>query len=572
MSELALAQDSFEPWDFSRLDWEKRLMAGESLMPDLPLFEEDAAAGLQAFLSLRMPSAPGVPTLAECVDPWFREIVLALFGSHDRSLNLRMINEIFVLVPKKNGKSVLSAAIMLVALLMNRRRGAEFFLIGPSQSIAGTSFEAAFLMIEADPRLKKRLDAKWHTKEIIHRDTGAKLRVKSFDNKVVTGKNIAGVLLDELWEMSRNKHAASVLRQIKGGTLANPEAFCISISTQSDFEPQGVFRDALLEGREIRDGKRKGGRTLAIIYEYPANVQESGEWKNPALWHLVNPSLGRAVTLHGLQDLYEKERHKGDAAINAWASQHLNIEIGLGRASQNRWAGTDHWLKNSSPFLTVDQILEWSDVVTSSIDGGGYDDMMGLGILGRHKISKIWMLWCKAWVCRSVLDLRPEMAPKLLDLEAAGEVGIFEPESNSHMVEMCGILSKIESRGLFPEENAVAIDDSTGLKAFIEEIEMLTGMGHDRFVNISQGPRLMDAIKTMEMKLARGEIVHADQALMRWCVANARIVRKGNLMMIAKDCSVGKIDPLMASFSCVKIMSQDPEAAGAYGNPTILVH
>jgi phage terminase large subunit-like protein len=82
-------------------------------------------------------------------------------------------------------------------------------------------------------------------------------------------------------------------------------------------------------------------------------------------------------------------------------------------------------------------------------------------------------------------------------------------------------------------------------------------------VGISQGWRLGGAIKTTERKLAEGGMVHGGQRLMNWCVGNARVEPKGNSILITKQASgTAKIDPLMATFNAVSLMSLNPEGLG----------
>jgi phage terminase large subunit-like protein len=90
-------------WDFSRVDWESRIEAGLSLMPELPLDHDAAEKAVGYFDNLRLPDVLGHPRFAEAGADWFREIVGAVFGSlvgQDR-----MVREVFALVPKKNSKS-----------------------------------------------------------------------------------------------------------------------------------------------------------------------------------------------------------------------------------------------------------------------------------------------------------------------------------------------------------------------------------------------------------------------------------------------------------------------------------
>src|SRR3954454_19464574 len=126
-------------WNFSCPDWLDRLRAGRSLLPELPLDRAEADRAVSIFDKLCLPDVPGGPALKEDAGPWQRDIVRAVFGSLD-SDGARQVPEIFALVPKKNSKTTGGAAIMVTALLMNRRPRAEFILVGPTQEVAELAF------------------------------------------------------------------------------------------------------------------------------------------------------------------------------------------------------------------------------------------------------------------------------------------------------------------------------------------------------------------------------------------------------------------------------------------------
>jgi phage terminase large subunit-like protein len=67
------------------------------------------------------------------------------------------------------------------------------------------------------------------------------------------------------------------------------------------------------------------------------------------------------------------------------------------------------------------------------------------------------------------------------------------------------------------------------------------------------------AIKTAECKLADRSLRHSGQALMAWAVSNARVEPKGNAIIITRQASgSAKIDPLMAAFNPIALMSTNP--------------
>jgi phage terminase large subunit-like protein len=129
----------------------------------------------------------------------------------------------------------------------------------------------------------------------------------------------------------------------------------------------------------------------------------------------VLPNLGLSITLERLVSDFEEAKQKGEEEVRIWASQHLNVEIGLA-LHNDRWRGADYWEAAQLDGLTLEELLRRSEVVTVGIDGGGLDDMLGLAVLGRTKGTHEWLLWTHAWVQKDVVGLRPEIAEKLATL------------------------------------------------------------------------------------------------------------------------------------------------------------
>ena len=158
-------------WSTACPDWGDRIRAGRSLVPDLPLDNEAATRAITIFNLLRLPDVPGRPALAEAAGDWQRDLVGALFGAYDAATDIRHVREFFCLVPKKSSKTTTGAAIMITALLMNRRPRAEFLLVAPTQEVADLAFRQAAGMVEADPVLAAKFHIVEHIKRITYRPT-----------------------------------------------------------------------------------------------------------------------------------------------------------------------------------------------------------------------------------------------------------------------------------------------------------------------------------------------------------------------------------------------------------------
>ena len=553
-------------WNFACPDWVERLKSGRSIVPDLPLFREEAERAVRIFNKLRLPDVPGQPAMADAAGDWFRDIVRAVFGSLDDA-GVRHVPELFALVPKKNSKTTGGAGIMITAMLLNTRPRAQFLLFGPTQDIADLAFQQASGMIEADPVLRKRFQVIEHQKKIVDRRNKATLKIMTFDMKVATGIKPAGVLIDEIHVMSSLSYASRVVGQIRGGLLPNPEGFLIIITTQSDQPPSGVFRAELQYARGVRDGRIKENvRALPILYEFPEDMQTDKDkpWRDPANWPMVLPNLGLSITLDRLIADYQSSREKGDEEERRWASQHLNVEVGLALHS-DRWRGADYWEGAADTTLTFDELLERSEVITVGVDGGGLDDLFGLALCGRCRTTRDWLVWTKAWAQTDVLEQRKDIAERLTDFKNDGDLVICD-DPTQDIIEICDIVEQIASAGLLPEKAGVGLDPQ-GVAALVDELSS-RGVSGEQVVGVAQGFRLSGAVWGVERKLKDGTLWHAAQRMMNWCVGNAKAEQRGNAVLITKQAAgKAKIDPLIGVFNAATLMARNPVAAPRQTSP-----
>ena len=551
-------------WSTRCLDWERRIVAGESLIPCPPLFPEEAESALEVFNELRLVDVMGRPTLGEAGRPWLIDFVSSIFGSYDSESGRRLISEYFFLVSKKNSKSTTAAGIMITALIRNWRESAEFLILAPTVEIASNSFNPARDMIKADRELSDLMQIQEHLRQIKHRETGATLKVIAADNETVGGKKATGILVDELWQFGKRPNAENMLREACGGLASRPEGFVIHLTTQSDEAPAGIFKQKLDYARGVRDGRIDDNSFLPVLYEHPQSILDQQKSIGAKQFfiqyrHITNPNYGASVDEAFLDREFKKAEEAGNISLQGFFAKHLNVETGLALKSQ-RWAGADFW-EEAGGDVTLDSILERCEVVEIGIDGGGLDDLLGLAVLGRESGNGNWLLWIHAWCHKIALERRKSEDPKYRDFEKDGDLSIMEMTEEG-IKEVGDIVRKVEASGLL---DRIGVDPS-GIGLIADELEAGDEQGngkieHDRIVGIPQGWRLNGAIKTMEVKVAGKSIIHGSQKLMAWCVGNARVEPRGNAISITKQASgTGKIDPVMASLNCCALLGMNPES------------
>jgi Phage terminase-like protein, large subunit len=542
-------------WSTAVPDWKERLRTGASLVPDLPLFDAVAEKALRIFKRLRVPDIIGNPTYGEVCGQWVFDFVRVIFGSYDPETKRRALREFFLLVPKKNGKSSIAAAIIVTAAILNERPEAELLLIAPTKEIANISFKQAAGIIRLDEELSKLFHIRDHLKTITHFNTLAVIIIKAAAADVITGSKATYILIDETHVFSTMAKAADIFVEIRGSLAARPDGFLLQITTQSKTPPSGVFKAELQKARDVRDGLFSFPM-LAVLYELPPEDAIDGGWMRPDTWGLVNPNLNRSVNADYLAGEIATAQREGPEKLALIASQHFNVEIGLGLHA-DRWPGALYWEAAAGEAVTFETIIEECDVCVVGVDGGGLDDLMSIAIIGRHRETLDWMHWARAWAHDDVFERRKEIAPRLRDFERDGDLIVCE-ETDQDVREIADICEQLFTLGLLPERAGIGLD-AYGVATLLDVLDE-RGMAGDLLQAVGQGWKLQSAITTLPRKLKDRTLVHSGQPLMAWAVGNAKTELRGSNYIVTKQAAgASKIDPLMATFNAAMLMFLNPK-------------
>jgi phage terminase large subunit-like protein len=562
-------------WSTACPDWKDRIRERRSLVAFEPLFPDEAEAALDIFRNLRLIDVRGKPTIGEACLPWVFDLPRALFGAYDSCTGKRLIRFFFECVAKKNTKSTLAAGIMVTALLRNWRDSGEFYILAPTREVADNAFFPARDMIRADLVLADLLHVQDAQRTIKHNTTGAFLRVVAADSETVSGKKTIGLLVDELWLFGQRANAESMIREAEGGLTSRPEGFVIYLTTQSPKPPAGIFEQKLSDFRAIRDGKLIDPQSLPIIYEFPDEMITSKAYEDPATWYIPNPNWGKSVDPDFLIGKRVEAARSGKASLIDFDAKFLNIQAGRSQRADG-WAGAEIWDRGVDKTLTLDALLERSEVVTIGLDGGGNDDLLGIGVIGREKKTKRWLGWAHAFVSDLGLERRKANTEDYNRFEREGTLTKFEfkdhfadldlgnipegyepplPDDISYIVDL---VTRVREMGLLAQVGV----DAAGIGGIVDALAKI-GITQDAETldAVRQGIGLMGAFKTIERKLGDRTFLHCGSELLNWCVGNAQVVLTSTASRIAREeAGFGKIDPLIALFNAAHLMSLSPQA------------
>ena len=565
-------------------DWEERILTKQSLIPldRIEINKEQAKLALEIFCDLHLPDVPWEPTNGKFIGPrvgdvaaqWVLDITTILFGTFDPKTNERSIQEIFLGIPKKNGKSTLAALWMLTALLINPFKGREFIVVSTTKEVADTTFSKAINAIEADDYLSSHLPFSALSRKIDNPFTNSKMLVKPVEGRATVGSLATGTLVDELHKIAERPAAQDTLFQLRGALASRRDGFLMFTTTQSEGIPLGAFAAELTKARKIRDGELESPKYLPIIYEPTPSMLESGEWRNWRRWHLLNPNLGKSTHIDSLLNDWKVDCSSGDIADQArFASQMLNVEVGgpsgLGKSG---WAGSEWWTERVVD-LTLDELVEKCDLITVGLDLGGLNALLGLAVLGRVKNTdkEKLLVWTKGWAHRSALrQYQRRFAPALEEFEKTGELVIVDTEPGKSkgkyaskgesmfeaFAEISLLIAKINATGKLPAKDAIGLDRGgyLGMEEALED----AGLKPAQWTDVRQGGYLEDALHNLEIHLEGGTFHHHRSKFLDWNVSAVEVQKQTTRETVKRTTPHGFNDIFMALLDSLSLMMRIP--------------
>lgn len=230
------------------------------------------------------PLAPGKIVLEE----WQKAFISAVFGIVDKNGD-RQFREVILEIGRKNGKTILAAAICAYHVYLDGEYGARVYMAAPKLAQAGLCYDAFYQMVKKEPQLD-RLARKRRT-DIYLEKTNSSIAPLAFSEKRADGLNISLGILDEVaaWHGEAGKKFYEVLKSSCG---ARRQPLLLSIST-AGYENEGAFDELIKRGTRVLLGDSKEKRLLPILYQ----IDDEEKWNDINELAKSNPNLGVSVSV-----------------------------------------------------------------------------------------------------------------------------------------------------------------------------------------------------------------------------------------------------------------------------------
>ena len=219
---------------------------------------------------------------------WQKALVSVVFGIVDDK-GMRQFREVFVVVGRKNGKTLLASAIANYMMVLDGERGARIYFVAPKLEQANLCFDALVQMINQEPELKT-ITKKRRT-DLYIESTNTTAKPLAFNAKKSDGLNPSCCVADEVasWSGDQGLKQYEVIKSAMG---ARRQPLILSIST-AGYVDEGIFDELVKRSTAVINGDSREARLAPFLYM----IDDISKWNDINELRKANPNLGVSVSV-----------------------------------------------------------------------------------------------------------------------------------------------------------------------------------------------------------------------------------------------------------------------------------
>ena len=220
---------------------------------------------------------------------WQKAIVSAIFGIMDKTTGYRQFREVFIIVARKNGKTLFAAAIAAYMTYVDGEYGAKVYFLAPKLDQADLVYDAFYQIVQSDDELDSI--TKKRRSDIYIKAFNTSVKKIAFNSKKSDGFNPQLVVNDEMeaWPGDQGLKQYEVMTSALG---ARKQPLIISIAT-AGYVNDGIFDELFKRATAFLKGNSREKRLLPFIYM----IDDIEKWDSIEELKKSNPNLGVSVSV-----------------------------------------------------------------------------------------------------------------------------------------------------------------------------------------------------------------------------------------------------------------------------------
>ena len=227
------------------------------------------------------------------LEMWQKALIAVIFGVMDMYGN-RQFREVFLVVGRKNGKSLLAAAIIACALVLDNEYGAEVYCVAPKLSQADIVYSAFWQTVKSEPDLEALIQPKKNGYYL--EETNSWVMKIAFNSKKSDGFNPHLTVCDEIasWPGDRGLKQYEVMNSAGG---ARRQPLTLSVTT-AGYENDGIYDELMKRSTAFLRGSGRESRLAPFLYI----IDDVTKWDDLEELKKSNPNMGVSISAEYLKD------------------------------------------------------------------------------------------------------------------------------------------------------------------------------------------------------------------------------------------------------------------------------
>lgn len=261
------------------------------------------------------------------LEPWQIFFVCNVFGWLNAETGKRRYREILLLVPRKNGKSALAAAIGLYMLCADGEYGAEVYTGATSEKQAKEVFVPAQQMVRMNPALSDYFNLQNNASNICILKNGSKM--EPIIGNPPDGSSPSCAIVDEVHEHKDSRLIDTMIT----GMGAREQPLMLYITTAGD-NISGPCYQLQMEAQKVLEGTQQNDTLFSLIY----GIDQGDDWTEKESMIKANPNFGVSVSEDFLLSRQQDARNNARKQ-STFMTKHLNVWVG----SREAFFNVDKW-------------------------------------------------------------------------------------------------------------------------------------------------------------------------------------------------------------------------------------
>ena len=218
---------------------------------------------------------------------WQKSTVCLMFGIVDDE-GLRVFREVFLVMGRKNGKSLFASACIAYMVYLDGEYGAKVYCLAPKLEQAAIVYDNFYKMVVREPELTQL--AQKRRSDVYLETTNTSIRPLAFNAKKSDGFNPHLTVCDEIasWPAEQGLKQYEVMKSALG---ARKQPMIFSIST-AGYVNDGPYDELMMRSTAVLQGSSEERRLLPILYI----IDDVKKWDDIEELKKSNPNMGVSVS------------------------------------------------------------------------------------------------------------------------------------------------------------------------------------------------------------------------------------------------------------------------------------